>query len=62
MSGRGAEAGNATLAEMVGAAHSVNPRDKSGACRSGDGGGDGDGGIGGRERVGQGRTEGGRIK
>ena len=51
VSGSGSEARNATLAELLGAARSEYPRDKSGACSSGDGGGDGDGGIGGRERV-----------
>ena len=41
MSGGGVEAGDTALAEMVGAARSIYPRDKSGACRSGYGGIDG---------------------
>ena len=62
VSGGGAEARNETLAEMVGAFHYIYPRDRSGACRSGYGGGDRDGGIGGRERVGYVSMEIGRIK
>ena len=56
------KAGNETITEMVGSACSRYPRDKSGACRSGDGGGDRDGVTGGGERVGYRRTQGGIFK
>ena len=52
VSGGGAEAGYAALVEMVGSARSRYPRGKSGACGSGDGGRYGDGGVGGKERLG----------
>ena len=42
VSGVGAESGTAPIQEMVGAARSGCPRDKSGACSSGGGGGGGD--------------------
>ena len=45
MSGSGLEAGDADLAKMVGASRSRYPRDNSGACASGDGGRDGEGGV-----------------
>ena len=44
------------------AARSRYPRDKIGACSSRDGRGDGVGGIRGRESVGYGSSEGGRMK
>ena len=62
VSGGGSESGNTTIAEMVGASRSGYPRYKSEARSIGDRGGDGDGGIGGREIVEYGRTEGGRVK
>ena len=62
MSGDGAEARNETLAEMVGSSHSEYPRDKSGAHRIQYGGGDRYGVIGGRDRLGYGRTYVGIIK
>ena len=62
VSGGGSDSRNTTIAEMVGAYRSRYPRDKSEARSIGDGGGDGDGGIGGREIVEYGRTEGGRVK
>ena len=62
MSGGREEYRNTTLTEMVGASRSIYYRDKSGETSSGYGGGDGDRGIGGRERVGYRRMEGGRMK
>ena len=62
MSVGGAEARDVTLLEIVGADRSRYPRDKSGAHGSGYGGGDGNGGIRGRERLGYGIMEGGIMK
>ena len=62
VSGGGAEASNATLAEIMVAFRSRYTRDNRRARSIGDGGGDRDGGIGGIEIVGYVRTEGGRIK
>ena len=57
VSGGRAENGNTTLVKMVGASHSRYPRDKSGVCSRGGGGGDGGRGIRVRERLVYGRTE-----
>ena len=62
MSGGGAYARNPTLMEILGAAGSRYPKYKRKTFIKRDGGGDRDVGIGGIERVGSGRTEGGRIK
>ena len=48
VSGSRAETKDAALAEMVGSYHYIYSKDKSGACGSGYGGIDGDGGVGGR--------------
>ena len=61
VSGGGAEARDAALAEMMGAARSIYPRDKISTSDIGYGGRDGDGGIGVRDRLGYGRAEGGLI-
>ena len=52
MSGGGAESGTVTIRTMVGEARSMYPRDKSGACSSGSGGGDSERKIG-RRRSGR---------
>ena len=57
MSGSGAEAEDADLAEIVGEARSRYPRYKSGACGSGDGGRYGGVGVGGRYIIGYVREE-----
>ena len=57
MSGGGAEAGNASIVEMMGAARCRYTRDKSGSCSSVDGLRDGEILIGGRDRIGYRRRE-----
>ena len=61
VSGGGAEAGDAALAEMVVAACSRYPSNNSGACGSKYGISDMDGGVGGREMLVYGRVEQGRM-
>ena len=61
MSGGRAEVVYASLVEMVGAACSMNPRDKSGACGSRDGERDREVGVRGREVLGYRRAKGWRT-